>query len=290
MSVDSWPFVVFPRWCVGVVFMLLAGSLSTAYCDERLEGIACRSVHLQYACPTGTAFYNEVTVEKSAEGTYFCVCGFNHGYFGLQELRGGKKLLIFSIWDPGKQDDPNVVADEQRVKLLYRDESVRTGRFGNEGTGGQSFFDYDWKTGQKYRCLVTSTVDQQRTIFTGSFFVPETKQWKKLVSFSTITGGKSLSGYYSFVEDFRRNKISTQHVREAQFGNGWVRDDKNQWRPLTVAKFTADRNPVLNINAGQRNGGFFLATGGDTKNESTPLNQKIELTAGANAIPPADLP
>ena len=272
------------------MLILLAGPIRAGHCDERLEGIACRSVHLQYPGPGSSAFYNEVTVEKSAEGTYFCVCGFNHGYFGLQELRGGKKLLIFSVWDPGKQNDPNAVTDEQRVKLLYRDDAVRTGRFGNEGTGGQSFFDYDWKIGQTYRFLVTTTIDQQRTIFTSWFFLPETKQWKKLATFSTITGGKSLGGYYSFVEDFRRNKISTQHAREARFGNGWVRDEQNQWRPMTVAKFTADRNPVLNINAGQRDARFFLATGGDTKNESTPLNDKIELVPGANAPPPADLP
>src|SRR5262249_18142465 len=126
-------------WSVCAAYVLLANLFGVGYCDERLEGIACRSVHLQYRAPQGTAFYNEIAVEKSAEGTYFCVCGFNQGYYGLQELRDGKKLLIFSVWDPGKQNDPNSVADEQRVTLLYRDEAVRVGRFGNEGTGGQSF-------------------------------------------------------------------------------------------------------------------------------------------------------
>ena len=74
---------------------LLAANLLA---DERLEGIACRSVHLSFRdAPEGDAFYNEVTVKKSAEGTYFAVCGFNKGYFGLQELRRGKKVLIFSV-------------------------------------------------------------------------------------------------------------------------------------------------------------------------------------------------
>src|SRR5437879_9986561 len=115
--------------------------------DERLAGIAARSVHLRYPAPEGTAFYNEVTVDREAPGTYFCVCGFNQGYFGIQELADAKKLLLFSVWDPGKQNDPAAVAEEQRVKLLYRDERVRVGRFGNEGTGGQAFFDYTWQPG-----------------------------------------------------------------------------------------------------------------------------------------------
>jgi len=280
------------RWCPGVwfAFALLASLPGVAYGDERLEGIACRSVHLQYLAPAGTAFYNEVTVDKSAEGTYCCVCGFNHGYFGLQELRGGKKLLIFSVWDPGKQNDPNAVADDQRVQLLYRDEAVRVGRFGNEGTGGQSFFDYDWKVGETYRFLVTTVVNDQRTEFTGWFFLPEAKEWKKLVTFSTLTGGKPLSGYYSFVEDFRRNRASAQQVREAQFGTGWVRDEQGQWHPIAVARFTADSNPVLNINAGKRGEKFFLATGGDTKNDATPLKEMIELAVNAQPPAPTDLP
>ena len=140
-------------------FMLLGTSLTlaTAFADEKLAGIACRSVHLNFPAPEGTAYYNEVTVEKSAEGTYFCVCGFNQGYFGIQEKDRGKKVVIFSVWDPGKQDDPNSVDPEKRVKLISKDEKVRIGRFGNEGTGGQSFLDLDWKPGETYRFLVKAS-------------------------------------------------------------------------------------------------------------------------------------
>jgi Domain of unknown function (DUF3472)/Domain of unknown function (DUF5077) len=275
---------------VGATLVLLASACDVGHADEKLEGIACRSVHLQYRAPAGTAFYNEVTVEKSAAGTYFCVCGFNHGYYGIQELRDGKKVLIFSVWDPGKQNDPNSVVPEQRVQLLHHDEAVRIGRFGNEGTGGQSFFDYDWKDGQTYRFLVTAVVNEQRTEFTSWFYLPETSRWKKLATFSTITGGKPLAGYYSFVEDFRRNRISATHQRESRFGNAWIQDEQGQWQSVTAAKFTADSNPVLNINAGQRDGKFFLATGGDTKNDATPLRQTMELPPNKSATVPGDLP
>src|ERR1043166_5453747 len=71
---------------LGFFLALFATAGSSLLADERLQGIACRSVHLQYAGQEGMAFYNEVTVNKSAEGTYFCVCGFSRGYHGIQEL------------------------------------------------------------------------------------------------------------------------------------------------------------------------------------------------------------
>lgn len=257
-------------------------ALSTLWCaaagraDEKLAGIACRSVHLAYPAPEGTAFYNEVTVEKSAPGTYFCASGFNAGYFGIQELHDGKKLVIFSVWDPGDQNDPNAVKTEQRVKMLYKDEQVRVGRFGGEGTGGQSFFDYDWKNGKTYRFLVTAQPDgADRTAYTSHFYLPDKRQWKRLVTFSTLNKGKLLGGYYSFVEDFRRNKISATQTRRARFGNGWIQDKNGQWVALTRARFTADKNPVTNINAGVVGSAFYLATGGDIKNTDVPLWQHV---------------
>src|SRR5436189_133438 len=81
-------------------------------------------------------------------------------------------------------------------------DAVRVRRFGGEGTGGQSFFDYEWKVGETYRFLVTAKPDgDTRTAYSGYFFVPEKAgggsgepaggspvegQWKHLVTFSTI--------------------------------------------------------------------------------------------------------
>src|SRR5579884_2524834 len=126
--------------------------------DERLAGVACRSVHLHFPAAEGVAFYNEVTVEDSAPGTYFCACGWDKGYFGIQELGNGKKVVLFSVWD-SNQDDPRKVDEDRRVKVLHKDDKVRVGRFGGEGTGGQSFFDYDWQAGDTYRFLVTARVN-----------------------------------------------------------------------------------------------------------------------------------
>ena len=53
---------------VALVILVIA-AITTA--DESLQDIACRSVHLSFNAPPGIAFYNEVTVERSASGTYF---------------------------------------------------------------------------------------------------------------------------------------------------------------------------------------------------------------------------
>jgi hypothetical protein len=266
--------------------------LGALVADERLKGIACRSVHLGYPAAEGVAFYTEVAVEKSADGTYFMAAGWSKGYFGIQELASGKKLVLFSVWDPTAGDDPKKVDASKRVKTLHQGQGVRVRRFGGEGTGGQSFFDYDWKVGTTYRFLVTAKPDgDRRTAYGGYFYLPQEKQWKHLVTFSTITGGALLKGYYSFVEDFRRNRVSATKPRRATFGNGWVKPAKGDWVALDRARFTADSNPVLNIDAGAAGGRFFLATGGDTANRATKLRATISRDRQkTTAKPPADLP
>ena len=267
-------------------FMLLGVSmtLATAIADEKLAGIACRSVHLKFEAPESPVFYNEVTVEQSAEGTYFCVCGFNQGYFGIQEQRPGKKVVIFSVWDPGKQDDPNSVDPAKRVKLVSKDDAVRVGRFGNEGTGGQSFLDLDWKPGETYRFLVKAKVDGDRTAYSAYIAPPDAKAWRHLATFSTLARGKLVGGYYSFIEDFRRNKVSATIERRAKFGEGYVQTKDGRWLALTKARFTADSNPAKTIDAGVEGGRYFLATGGKVENAHVPLNKSMELRPPAEAV------
>lgn len=247
---------------------------------------AARSVHLHYRAPASQLAYNEVTVEESRPGTYFCALGFSSGYFGIQELgRGRGKVVIFSIWDPGDQNDPNAVAAERRVELLGKGDGVRTGRFGGEGTGGQSFFDYDWKLGETCRFLVQSRVEGEKTTYSAHFYLNAEKRWQHLATFRTPNKGAGLKGYYSFVEDFRRDGKSATERRSARFGNGWVRTAAGEWIALTRAQFTADQNPALNINAEKAGDTFRLITGGETRNE-LPLNSVLERLPIGTELPP----
>jgi hypothetical protein len=240
------------------------------------------------------AFYNEVTVERSTPGSYYMVCGFNHGYFGIQEKGGGEKVALFSVWDPTKGDDAKAVPLEQRVEVLHEGKGVQVKRFGGEGTGGQCFFPFDWKVGQTYRFLVTATIEGERTAYAGQVYLPEQKAWKHLVTFRTRTGGEELKGFYSFVEDFRRDGKSATDVRRATFGNGWVMDADGKWHALDSARFTASNSTweaKETVNAGLAEGGrFFLQTGGDTK-QTTDLNATMKQAGDqAPATPPDDLP
>jgi hypothetical protein len=276
-------------FCAPAVVALAA---AFAPADEKLKGIACRSVHLGYPAAEGVAFYNEMTVEKSADGTYFMAAGWGKGFYGLQELADGKKLVLFSVWDPAAGNDPKAVDPDLRVRMPHKGDAVRVRRFGGEGTGGQARYDYDWKADEPYRFLVTAKPDgDTRTAYAGYFWLPDKKEWAHLVTFSTVAKGELLKGYYSFVEDFRRNKVSATKERRARFGNGWVKPARGEWVPLDKARFTADANPVLNIDAGAADGRFFLATGGAVENTTAKLNATIARGKDkADAKPPADLP
>ena len=274
------------RWMLAGVAALLTASLVPA--DEKLAGVACRSVHLSYPAPVGSAFTVELSVTQSAPGTYFMACGWDKGYFGLQELGNGKKVLIFSVWD-SVSDNPKDAKPEDRVKVLHQGDKVRVKRFGGEGSGGQSFLDFDWQPDTPYRFLVKAKPDGTRTEYAGYFKPAATAEWTHLITFSTVTGGKSLSGYYSFVEDFRRDKVSATQARRATYGDAWVKPLTGAWQPLTKARFTADANPALSIDAGRVGDRYYLATGGATANAGTKLKATIELPESGR-VAPGDVP
>ncbi len=236
---------------------------------------AARSVHLAYQAPEGTLFTNTVTVEESVPGSYFMACGFQRGYFGIQELGGGQKRVLFSIWDPTVGDDPNAVEKHDQVEILGQGADVEVKRFGGEGTGGQSFWSYDWQLGHTYKFVVAAKVEGEKTVFSGYFYVPEQNRWQLMATFRTKTGGAPLKGYYSFIEDFRRDGKSAEQIRRARFGAGWIKNLNNDWIALNRARFTADGNTQLHINAAVSGDTFTLQNGGTTRN-ITPLRTILE--------------
>ena len=257
---------------------------------------ACRSVHLWWqtedgAQPEATAFYNELTVENSTRGSYFMACGFSKGYFGIQELGNGNKIALFSVWEPGEQNNPNTTPEQRRVQEIASGKNVRVKRFGGEGTGGQSFYDYDWKIGQPVRFAVFAKPDgPDRTQYAGYIYVPDEHRWQHLATFSTLANGHLLRGYYSFVEDFRRDGESAKEIHRSSFANGWILPANSEvWQPLVKARFTADQTQTDNIDSGCQDGTFFLQTGGATQNQNTQLQGVNEMPL-VECKPPLDLP
>ncbi len=277
-------------WVAACVATLLAAAEPKAY-------RAARSVHLGYPGPDGEWFYNEMVVEQATPGSYFMACGWNTGYFGIQELSDhgaatGSKVVIFSVWDPTKGDDPKIVKSEDRVEVLHEGEGVKIRRFGGEGTGGQCMAPLAWKAGETNRFLLRGEVQGEKTAYTAWAWRADRNDWWKLATFRTRTGGLPLKGYYSFVEDFRRDGKSVGDVRRARFQNGWVRPAKGEWTPLSNARFTAsgaEWESKDNIDAGLAGAGFFLATGGPTTNH-TALHAVLKAAGPASPEPLKDLP
>lgn len=252
---------------------------------------AARSVHLKWEAAECEAFYLEAAVEKSTRGSYFMACGWSGGYFGIQEVANGNKVVIFSVWDPTKGDDPKAVKPEERVELLYEGEGVRIKRFGGEGTGGQCMADFPWAVGETVRFFVRAELhDNNKTAYSGWVFDPHAKAWRHLVTFRTRNDGKRLRGLYSFVEDFRRDTKSVNEERRARFFNAWTKPAGGDWQAATLARFTASRadwEARDTINAGLATQGYFLATGGEIRREAE-LNVPLKPLAAGKV--PADLP
>ena len=272
------------RWSAILAVAVLTTGLAAA------EPRAARSVHLQYPAPDAAVFMTGMTVVESTPGSYFMATGWDTGYFGVQELGGGKKVVIFSVWDPTRGDDPAAVNEKDRVECLHAADGMRIKRFGGEGTGGQCMGDLDWKLDEPLHFAVVARPDGDTTAYEGHLLTPGADAWKHLVTFRTRTGGTPLRGLYSFVEDFRRDGRSVQDVRRARFHDGWTRDVHGAWKPLCRAQFTASGAPweaKESIDAGVEGRCFTLATGGAVR-ASRPLGSFVELPA-ADAVPP-DVP
>ena len=134
-------------------------------------------------------------------------------------------------------------------------------------------------------------MEGQKTAYAAFFFLPEEKRWKHLATFRTTTKGSPLKGYYSFVEDFRRDTRSVAETRRAHFRNGWAKTLEGDWIALTKARFSASQatwEAKENIDGGLQADGFFLATGGYIA-ASTALGATLSRPQEPRK-PPTDLP
>lgn len=237
------------------------------------------SVHLAYQMPTdfnAEWFYNEVTIPKGADvvGSYFMANGFAEGYFGIQVNSTSERRILFSVWSPYKTDNPNAIPDDEKIILLKKGINVKTGEFGNEGSGGQSYLVYNWKPETTYKFLLKGepTADNY-TIYTAYFYAPELNSWQIIASLKRPKTQTYLKRMHSFLENF--NNTKGYLTRTANYDNAWVRSATGVWKELNEAKFTGDNIARINFrndfSGGIRDGKFFLQNGG-FYNESTSLN------------------
>ena len=267
-------------------FGALSMALGTAPASADVPFVAARSVHAWHPAPGAEWVYGEVNVEKSVPGSYFCAIGFSCGYCGMQELVDGRKVAIFSVWDPGDPFDfgakPDSVDEKIRTKNLYAGAGVTIDRFGGEGTGGKSMMPFNWKVGDTCRFAVHVRKDgDHRAAFTG--YIYRNGSWFKIATFSTLQtkGDPAIRDVYSFVEDFRRTNESVKQVRRASFLNFFAKPHGGEWAAIADGRFTGDSNKtMMTVDAEVVPNGFTLTTGGDTVNAHVKLYSEMKTTVG----------
>lgn len=251
--------------------LVLGGEATSAGTDFVKEdfywGRRGPSVHLSYTVPENAGdirwFYNEIEVPEGNDviGSYYMANGFGEGYFGIQVNSEMERRILFSVWSPYVTDNPNDIPDEEKIKLLKKGDDVKTGEFGNEGSGGQSYRVFNWKTGNKYRFLLGAKPDENNsTDYSAYFFAPEIGKWELIASFKRPKTSTYVTRPHSFLENFMTEM--GQFTRKGTYKNQWVRNTEGKWFELTEAKFTADatarKNSRLDYAGGAEGTHFFL--------------------------------
>ena len=227
------------------------------------------SCHLNYTTPAADKeyFYSELTVPIGEDkiASYFMANGFGEGYFGIQVNSATERRILFSVWDPAE--------GQGQTTLVKKGTDVTAGRFGGEGTGGQSYLQFNWKAGTTYKFLTKAKPDATgSTIYTSWFFAPEVGEWKLVSSWKRPDISKYLTGFHSFLENFEPSQGYLS--RSAIWSNQWVRLANENWNEVTEVKFTVDATAKnkqrLDYTGGIKNGQFFLKNGGFFNNNIAP--------------------
>jgi Domain of unknown function (DUF3472)/Domain of unknown function (DUF5077) len=253
------------------------------------------SVHLQYQIPEKEQvewFYNELQVPKTydIEGTYAMANGFGEGYFGMQVNSATERRILFSIWSPFVTDNPKDIPEEERTKLLKKGPQVKTGEFGHEGSGGQSYLVYPWEAGKTYCFLNTAKPNTANgsTVYTAYFKAKTDSQWQLIASFERPKTNTYLTRCYSFLENFIMS--TSEKPRQALYTNQWYRPAQGQWQEVNKARFAIDRTARMGFRKDHScavDNDFFVLKNCGFFSESKPLGTMLDRPA-KNQAPEVD--
>lgn len=235
--------------------------------DEFYWGRRGPSVHLNLIPPKDVGdvlySYSEIMVPEGSNipGSYYMANGFSGGYFGMQSKSPTEGWFLFSVWSPYQTNNPKDIPEEFRVKLLKKGADVHGGEFGGEGSGGQSYRKYLWKTGVAYKFLLKGEpAGTNATDYTAWMFAPEVGAWELMASFRQPKTATHLKHLHSFLENFYPD---TGYLsRGAYYSNQWVYSTDHQWREITEFQFSVDatghKRSRLDFTGGAEGSRFFL--------------------------------
>ena len=253
------------------------------------------SVHLSYELPRDLRIeyaYSEITVPLGQDpiGSYFMANGFAEGYFGIQVNSEKERRILFSVWSPFQTDNPKDIPPDQRIVPLDHGTDVKLGEFGNEGSGGQSYLIYPWRSDTTYKFLTQVKPDGQgNTVYASWFGEADSDAWRLVARFRRPKTNTSLVGFHSFLENFDPTRGHLERL--GQHGNIWVRDTEERWHESTIANFSVDptgkERHRLDYAGGADGGKFFLRNGGFF-DESIAPGSAFQRTSTAGQMPIID--
>lgn len=254
--------------------------------------------------PKGDAYdwcFMEIMLPQESDiiGTYAMALGVLNGYMGIQ-MNGyandgsPRHDVLFSMWDDGSTDEDPNLPEYMRAGAVDWDPLTTTNRFGNEGTGVQTYRKGPYWTPGKYVQFITNcrpettsyttevngkpTVHTQHNMLVSAWFnALDGKGWQYMATVRKRNSTTYFDAWYSFLENY--NASTGQANRIAYYRNGYMRARSNgKWYYRNSVGFghtDGGDNTGARTDYGQgttdnpANRTFFMQTGGYTSTNKT---------------------
>ena len=254
--------------------------------------------------PKGDAYdwcFMEIMLPQESDiiGTYAMALGVLNGYMGIQTngyaADGSPRHdVLFSMWDDGSTDEDPNLPEYLRAGAVDWDPLTITNRFGNEGTGVQTYRKGPYWTPGKYVQFITNcrpettsyttevngkpTVHTQHNMLVSAWFnALDGKGWQYMATVRKRNSTTYFDSWYSFLENY--NPSTGQANRIAYYRNGYMRARSNcKWYNRNSVGFghtdggdntgaRTDYGQGATNNPADRT--FFMQTGGYTSTNKT---------------------
>ena len=254
--------------------------------------------------PKGDAYdwcFMEIMLPQESDiiGTYAMALGVLNGYMGIQ-MNGytadgsPRHDVLFSMWDDGSTDEDPNLPEYLRAGAVDWDSLTTTNRFGNEGTGVQTYRKGPYWTPGKYVQFITNcrpettsytteengktTVHTQHNMLVSAWFnALDGNGWQYMATVRKRNSTTYFDAWYSFLENY--NASTGQANRIAYYRNGYMRARSNgKWYYRNSVGFghtdggdntgaRTDYGQGTTDNPADRT--FFMQTGGYTSTNKT---------------------
>lgn len=284
-------------------------STSSSEASYAANYLSSPSVHLNNwhttaaGAPSGDGYdwlFEEIMIpaESDLVGTYAEAIGALNGYMGIQ-MNGyvdgePRHDVLFSMWDDGSTDEDPNLPEHLRAGAVDWDEKTTVNRFGNEGTGVQTYRRGNYWTPGTYVQFITNcrpettsyttiengktVVHEQHNMLVSTWFnALDGKGWQYMATVRKRNSSTYFSSWYSFLENYVW--ANGQASRKAYYRNGYGRSRATgKWYNFNSVGFghtdggneagaRADYGQGATDKASDRT--FFMQSGGYTSTKQT---------------------